>query len=81
MANKIQKMIRPSLNLISNAPYAHIEANLDMVKNALNPAKLLKKMGLNKRSGDSIEEILYSLILMPLLKVRSIFSFLITNFR
>ena len=78
MAKKIITPDTPVLNLISSAPYVNVDSNLDSALNSLKPATILKRMGLEKRSGDSIEAILYTLFLMPLLQVRSVW-FLFDN--
>jgi hypothetical protein len=75
MAKKIVPAETPTLNLITKAPYVHTDANLDLALQSLKPATVLKRMGFGKRSGDSIEAILYTLFLMPLLHLRSIYAF------
>jgi len=75
MAKKIVIAETPTLNLISKTPYVHSDSSLDLALEALKPATILKRMGFSKRSGDSIEAILYSLFLMPLLHLRSICAF------
>ena len=45
---------------------------MDLALTDPKPASLSKKMGFDKRSGDSIEAILYTLFPMPLLQVKSI---------
>ncbi|MBU2554831.1 MAG: transposase, partial [Bacteroidetes bacterium] len=75
MAKKIVPAETPTLNLIAKAPYAHTDANLDTALQSLKPASVLKGMGFKKRSGDSIEAILYTLFLMPLLHLPSIYTF------
>ncbi len=72
MAKKTINPNIPKLNLIHKAPYINTESNLDLALDALKPASILNRMGFTKRSGDSIEAILYTLFLMPLLQVRSI---------
>ena len=62
----------PKLNLISKAPHLDTDNNMDLALKDLKPASLLKNMGFKKRSGDSIEAILYTLFLIPLLQVKSI---------
>jgi hypothetical protein len=75
MAKKIVKPDIPSLNLISRGPYTNTDTNLDLALKALSPVPILKRMGLTKRSGDSIEAIVYTLLLMPLLNLRSLCAF------
>lgn len=75
MAKTIVSPTTPALNLISKAPYVTVDSNLDMALTALKPTNLLKRIGVNKRSGDSIEAILYTLFLMPMLCVHSIYAF------
>ncbi len=72
MNKKIVTPKIPKLNLISKTPHPDTDNNMDLALNDLNSAALLKKMGFKKRSGDSIEAILYTLFLMPLLQVKSI---------
>ena len=72
MAKKIINPNIPKLNLIHKAPYLNTESNLDLALDNLKPASILNRMGFTKRSGDSIEAILYTLFLMPLLQVQSI---------
>lgn len=72
MIKKIITPAIPKLNLISKAPYVDTDSNMDIALNDLKPTAYLKKMGFQKRSGDSIEAILYTLFLMPLLQVKSI---------
>ena len=78
MTKKLIKSEIPALNLLSHVPYEHVECNLDLAIEALKPATILKRMGFKKRSGDSVEAIMYSLLLMPLLNVRSLY-FLFDN--
>lgn len=77
MAKTLIKPSVPVLNLISKAPYISVDSNLDIALTALKPASLLKRMGFNKRSGDSIEAILCTLLLMPILHIRSIHAFFV----
>lgn len=72
MHKKIIHPDTPKLNLISKAPHIDTESNMDLALNDLKPVTLLKRMGFEKRSGDPIEAILYTLFLMPLLQVKSI---------
>ncbi len=58
--------------MIPKAPYTNTDANLDLALDALKPASILKRMGFEKRGGDPLEAILYTLFLLPLLQVRSI---------
>ncbi|MCP4297732.1 MAG: transposase [Proteobacteria bacterium] len=79
MAIKIIGAEVPTLQLVSKCPYEHADTNLDMAVKALKPVTLLKRMGANKRSGDPIEAILYTIFLLPLLKIRSIHFFFNNN--
>ena len=72
MHKKIIHPDTPKLNLISKAPHIDTDTNMDLALNDLKPVTFLKRTGFQKRSGDSIEAILYTLFLMPLLQVKSI---------
>ena len=80
MAKKIVSPEIPVLNLVSKTPYVNTDANLDLALESLKPASILKRLGFEKRSGDSIEALLYTLFLMPLLQLRSIYALFDTGF-
>jgi hypothetical protein len=62
----------PSLNLVQHSPYQFTELNIESALKTINPIKTLKQMGYSKRSGDTIENIIHSLLVQPLLDVNSI---------
>ena len=72
--NEIQSRI-PKLNLISKAPHIDADANMQLALEKLKPAAILRRTGFQKRSGDTLEAILYTLFILPMLQVNSICFF------
>lgn len=62
----------PSLNLVQRSPYQFTDLNIESALKTINPIQMLKQMGYSKRSGDTIESILHSLLVQPLLDINSI---------
>jgi hypothetical protein len=69
---KMTKNQIPGLNLVQRSPYQFTELNIESALKTINPIKTLKQMGYSKRSGDTIESIIHSLLVQPLLDVNSI---------